>query len=385
MPATSIAPVIDATGIHVPDFPTIQAWLQAQYRTIYGADVYLGNDSQDGQFLAIIASALNDYVAALVDDYNSKSPATAQGAGLSSIVKINGIARAVPTLSTVDVQIGGVAGTVITAGVVGDTNQNKWNLPATVTIPNAGTITVTAASQVAGAIPAAAATVTSILTPTLGWQTVTNASIAAPGAPVESDAALRQRQAIATALPAQNVTGGVLAAVGNVVGVTEVTLHENFTDTTDGAGTPPHSISVMAVGGDVDLIAKAIALKRGEGVNTFGTTTVLTTDTNGYPITIQFSRPVAVNITMVVNVTAGAGYSTAVTAEIVAALTAYINGLLIGQSVLFTRLWGPALLVGSADQNTFEITSMTANGGTADIPVAYNAVATTLAVTVNVS
>ncbi len=385
MPLTSIAPVIDATGIHVPDFPTIQAWYQDQYRTIYGADVYLGNDSQDGQFLAIIASAMTDYIAALVDDYNSKSPATAQGAGLSSIVKINGIARAIPTLSTVDVQIVGQSGTVITNGVVGDVNLNKWNLPVTVTIPDAGTITVTARAQVAGAISAAANTVTSIITPTLGWQSVTNAAIAAPGSPVESDAALRARQAIAVALPAQNVTGGILAAVGNLTGVTEVTLHENYTDTTDGAGTPPHSISVMVVGGDVDEIAQAIALKKGEGVATFGTTEILTTDTNGYPITIQFSRPVAVNVTMVVNVTAGAGYSTAVTAEIVAALTAYINGLLIGQSVLFTRLWGPALLVGSPNQNTFEITSMTANGGTADIPVAYNAVATTLAVTVNVT
>jgi len=385
MPLTSIAPVIDATGIHVPDFPTIQAWYQDQYRTIYGADVYLGNDSQDGQFLAIIASAMNDYIAALVDDYNSKSPATAQGAGLSSIVKINGISRAVPTLSTVDVQIVGVAGTVITNGVVGDVNLNKWNLPATVTIPNAGTITVTARAQVAGAITAAAGTVTSIITPTLGWQSVTNAAIAAPGSPVESDAALRARQAIAVALPAQNVTGGILAAVGNLTGVTEVTLHENYTDTTDSAGTPPHSISVMVVGGDVDEIAQAIALKKGEGVATFGTTSILTTDTNGYPITIQFSRPVAVNVTMVVNVTAGAGYSTAVTAEIVASLTDYINGLSIGQSVLFTRLWGPALLVGSPNQNTFEITSMTANGGTSDITVAYNAVATTLSVTVNVT
>lgn len=39
---------IDEAGIHAPDFPTVLNWLKEQYRAIYGQDVYLENDSQDG-------------------------------------------------------------------------------------------------------------------------------------------------------------------------------------------------------------------------------------------------------------------------------------------------------------------------------------------------
>ena len=33
-----------------------RGYLQQQFRSIYGADVYLGNDSQDGQFLGVSAT-----------------------------------------------------------------------------------------------------------------------------------------------------------------------------------------------------------------------------------------------------------------------------------------------------------------------------------------
>ena len=42
---------IDSTGFHYPDYPTILAFYQSAYRAIYGADVYLEADSQDGEWL----------------------------------------------------------------------------------------------------------------------------------------------------------------------------------------------------------------------------------------------------------------------------------------------------------------------------------------------
>ena len=49
---------IDATGYNCADYPTFLTWVQGQYQAIYGSDVYLGADSMDGQWTAILAQAL---------------------------------------------------------------------------------------------------------------------------------------------------------------------------------------------------------------------------------------------------------------------------------------------------------------------------------------
>ena len=200
MAITTTAPTVDATGIHAPTYADVLNYLQTQFRAIYGADVYLGSDSQDGQFLAILASAINDTNTVAVQVYNSFSPAKGIGEALSSNVKINGIKRAKASASTVDLRIVGQAGTTIVNGIAKDANQQQWALPATVVVPPAGEVTVTASSTQQGAVSAAAGTITQIGTPTLGWQSVTNPAAATPGAPVESDAALRVRQAVSVAL-----------------------------------------------------------------------------------------------------------------------------------------------------------------------------------------
>ena len=46
--ASPTAPTIDANGISAPSFASILTYLQGKYRSIFGADAYLGNDSQDG-------------------------------------------------------------------------------------------------------------------------------------------------------------------------------------------------------------------------------------------------------------------------------------------------------------------------------------------------
>src|SRR5689334_19787022 len=119
----------------------------SQLQSIFGADIYIPADSMDGQLAAIEAQAIADTAAKAAEIFNSFSPAFAQGYALEANCKINGLTKAVATKSTVDVTIEGTTGTVINNGVVGDVNNNKWDLPATVTIPASGTITITATAQ----------------------------------------------------------------------------------------------------------------------------------------------------------------------------------------------------------------------------------------------
>jgi uncharacterized phage protein gp47/JayE len=357
----------------------VLAYVLQQYKNIYGSDVYLGNDSADYQFLSAgIATPINDLNAAIISTYNAYSPATAQNANLSSAVKINGLARNIPTNSTVDQIIVGVAGTIITNGVTQDANSNKWNLPTTVTIPAGGSITVTATAQTAGAIQAGIGTVNQIATPTLGWQTVTNATAAAAGAPVETDSQLKARQAVSTALPSRTVLEGTVGAVWAVTGVTRVTPYENDTSTTDANGIPGNKIYIVVEGGDSTAIANAIASKKTPGTGTYGTTTITVTDVYGIAHAINFYRPTYDAITCAITIKALTGYTSTVGTAIQNAVAAYVNSVAIGGAPGGTVEWDSAMAAakGVSGSNTFRITSFTLSGpggaGTPDVPLAFN-------------
>lgn len=389
-PLETLSAVIDETGISAPPYADILASLKASFRLIYGSDAYLEADSQDGQMLAVYARAIHDSNAAAVAVFNAYSPATAQGAGLSSVVKINGLQRNIATNSTADVTIVGTAGTVITNGLVGDSFANRWALPASVVIPVEGEIVVTATATSVGAVVAAPDTIVRILTPTRGWQTVTNVASATPGAPVELDAALRRRQSVSTALPAETVLSAIVAAVANLPGVQRYRPYENDTGVTDDDGIPGHSISLVVEGGDATEIAEAIASRK-LGVGTFGTTTEVVIDPSGVPVTINFFRPTDVRMLVEVDLTALPGYVSTTGDAIVAALVAYAGALDIGTDAYLNRLVAAANLA-PALAGTYNITAVRIArhpdaATAADVEIAFNEAASldsadvTLAVT----
>lgn len=359
MTAISDLVYIDSTGYHYADFPTFQQWLIGVYQGIYGADTDVDPNTQDGQFLAILAQAFYDTAAVGNSGYNSFSPTTAQGVGLSRLVKLNGLTREVPSFSTVTLTIVGTTGTVIANGIAQDTLQQQWLLPATVTIPDAGTIDVTATAALVGQVFADASTVTTIFTPTRGWQTVTNASPATPGAPVETDAQLRARQAVSTELPSLTVFQGTLGSVANVPGVTKVSNgYENATGSDDGNGIPAHSISVVVAGGVSVDIAQAIQIHKTPGCGTAGDTATTVYDSHGMPIVIRFQRTVATTITATITGTVQNGWASSTADLIAAAVANILNAIGIGQVVQYTTLFGPAFLPSTPEYGTFTISSI---------------------------
>lgn len=349
---------IDATGYHYADYPSFLTWRKEQYRAIYGADVYLESDSQDGQLLAVQAKADYDTAALGAAIYSSFSPVTAQGIGLSRVVKINGLNRLVPSFSTAVLTIVGTAGTVITNGVATDTLGQKWNLPTTVTIPGGGTIDVTATAAIVGAVNADAATITTIFTPTRGWQTVNNVGGATPGAPTESDAALRVRQTQSTANPSLTVFDGTIGAVQNLPGVTKVQGYENDTGITDANGIPAHEICVVVAGGDDTAIAQAIQVHKTPGCGTFGDTPVDVFDAHGMPLTINFQRAETATIHARITLSATQGFSNDFIPLIQEAVAAVINAGLIGETILITKLFAPAYLFGTPAGQTYDIATI---------------------------
>ena len=347
-PLPTLAPTINAAGISAPSYADILASYQASYRNIYGQDTYLAADSQDGEWLALLASDRDDENQAIIDVYNSFSPATAQGAGLSSNVKINGLRRQASTFSTTPVLIVGVAGTLIASGIVLDQFNNQWTLPPNVVIPYGGAITATATCVVPGAIAAPPGTITQIVTIVRGWQTVVNTASAAPGDPVESDGALRVRQAASTALPAQTPMQSIIANVAELNGVTRYAIYNNSGSNVDGNGVPGHSIAVVVEGGDVVEIAQVISEKKNPGTGTFGSTTEIIIDPSGVPDTINFFVLGYVPIYFAITIRPLIGYVSTTGQLAVQSIAAAIGGLNIGSTVYFNRVWSAANLSGDA-------------------------------------
>jgi uncharacterized phage protein gp47/JayE len=394
-------PSIGSAGLTLPIYTDILADNIAQFKKIFGANQYVGTDSAIYQLIAIFSLKMSDCCEALQYVYNQSSPFTAVGAGLDRIVKLNGIARIPYTYSVATVTLIGTQGTVITNGICQDTNGYQWLLRSPVTIPSGSSIDVTATCATPGAITAEAGAISIIATPIGGWASVTNANPVGVGTgigtPIEPDSKLRARQAISVALPSQTMLAGTIADLFSIPGVTRVapglptsggpgSSIENPTGASDSWGNPPHSITMVVEGGTDQEIAQAIYNNRGIGCFTNGTTTVTITDpTNGdLTMDISFDRPTYVPISVTLSVHLLAGGTSATLAAIQQAIVDYLNSLEIGESVIFSELYGAALTARSnPDQPTFSIKTLYSGlgampSGTDDIALAFNEVASGL-------
>lgn len=364
---------INENGITASTFDEVLSDIKAQYKLIYGDDVYLENDSQDGQFLALISRAISDTAAVAVGVYNSFSPVSAVGEALSRNVAINGISRSIATNSFAPVVISGAVGTTIRNGIVGD-GTYRWLLPTTVIIDNTGSITVNAVCETLGAISATPHSITNIITPTRGWVSVDNPNAAVLGNPVENDATLRQRQMISTSIPSLGLLSGTLGAIADLDGVNRYRAYENDTDTVNDFGMPPHSMAFVISGGDEQQIAELIHLKKTMGCATDGNISKVVVDARGNEKTIKFYRPTIVTTNVIVNITALTNYSDTTGQKIQQSIADYINRVDIGGKITQTHLYIAAALNGSFDAATYEIESIQINDQS-DILLNFNELA----------
>lgn len=372
---------IDETGIHIPNYPEVLEDLKNDFRGIYGQDLYLEADSQEGELCAVFALRIYDCYALAQSIYSAYSPHTAQGVGLSSVVKTNGIRRHSASRSSADLRLVGQAGTTINNGVAKDEAGQRWMLPEHVVIPLSGEITVTAQAEHEGALRAAPGEIRYIATPTRGWQSVENPEPARPGAAVETDFKLRRRQSLSTALPSLSILDGAKGAVASLTNVIRSRGYENDTPETDAHGIPPHSISFVVEGGDAAAIGAAIAVKKGPGCGTYGDMEVETRDSYGEPNIIRFFRPSIVNIAVNIRIQPLSGYVSATGENIRRNIAEYVSALDIGEDILLSKLYTPINAAEPAEGvRTFDVLELSIGQKDGDIlpqnlAIAFNAAA----------
>lgn len=374
-------PYIDESGFHYPTYNDILESLVDDMQTIFGSGIYLGSDSQDYEALSKFAEKIYDSYQTCEIVYHSHSPASSFGAALDYIVAINGITRKQGTKSTCIVTIEGVPGTTIYEGAVADTNGYVWDLPATVVIGDSGAVEVEAVCREVGIVQVSADCITRILTPTLGWISVTNSAEAKTGTVTETDSELRARQADSVAQPSQSMVKGLKGAVSSIADVERCEVYENDTKVTNADGIPGNSVCVVVEGGEDEEIAHTILMRKGVGCGTYGSTVVTVQEDDGQEYAIRFSRPAYIDVDVQIRISAKSGYTTSIPDEIVGAIVEYLNSFSIGADLTTSILWMIAQQVNMDILNpAFSIISVRAarHGeelSQADIDFAFNEVA----------
>ena len=335
---TYYKPYVDSKGLHIPTYNDILEKLVASMKQIYGDDIYLDNSSPDYQLLSIFALVQADTMQTMAYAYNARSPETAIGASLDSVVKLNGIKRKAASQSTCQVKITGTPFTQILNGAVKDRAGLIWDLPSNVVIDSSGVTYTMVTCRKAGAVSALAGDITQIETPTYGWISVENEVAAVLGNAEETDTQLRERQTISTANPSQTMLAGTKGAIAALKNVSRYAVYENDTNvesvTEDNPhGLPAHSVTCVVEGGTDEDVAEAIFLHKGIGCYTHGDVVVEYTDQNDYINRIRFFRPDYKDVFVKVVIKKYTGYISSMTTKVREAVYEYLAALTIGSDV----------------------------------------------------
>lgn len=340
---------ITNSGVIVADTADTLTEVQNEFKNAFGQDLIVTPDTPQGVLITAETLARDNVIrnnAALANQIN---PNLAGGVFLDAILALTGTQRDVAERSVVTATLGGVAGTVVPAGVRAATAAgDEFETVSTVDVGVSGTVDAEFQSVEFGAIPAAGGTLTTIVDGVLGWETVINTDAATLGREEQSDQAARLYRKNTLALQGQSLPEAITSGLYATEGVRSLSFRENTTNAPaviDGINLAAHSIYVCVDGGTDADVAATILEKKSGGAGYNGSVTVNVVDEfSGQTYPVTFDRPTDVDIQARVTIKASSSIVDPV-AAVKEAVLAFANGELEEE---------PGFTVGN-DVSSFEI------------------------------
>ena len=352
------------------------------YKIIFGENIDLSPDSQDGQIVGILSEIYADLDQFAEAAYKSFNPQESQGTSLSSLVLLNGIRRKDATSSNATITCTGTNGTVIPAGSAVKTSDSgeRFIIDFDISI-SSGTGTGSCTAENTGAVQALAGTLTVIDTPISGWESVTNNNDADLGNDEETDAELRTRRRKSVAISARNVVDTIFAQLSNLENVVAVRVLENVEDEDDPTtGIRAHGIRCIVQGGDDEKIANTIWLNKTGGSPTDGDQIVNITDSQGAEQEIRFDRPNDVAVYIDLTVQKFDNYPADGDDQIKREIVDYFENdpetaVSIGDDVSYNEIFRPAYRVDGFSASSLKIGTSSPPTGETDISINFDELA----------
>ncbi|HGH4409976.1 TPA: baseplate J/gp47 family protein [Yersinia enterocolitica] len=288
-------------GLEIDTFRDLFQTLSDAYKSIYGQDIDLDQESPDGQRVAIEAQARTDIEASIQWLYSQMDPDFNTGDMQQIIAKLHGLYLRPGSRSQRDLNVATDRPVFLYSGYkIRDQSNQVWFVRQNVTIP-AGTTTVTFFAQDFGKVTGLIADTFTQLTPELGVLSITSDAVAVVGRDEETPEEFRQRRNRSLENPATGSTGAIFAKVAQLTGVTDLNVGENDTKIDDVlTGIPANSIWLVAEGGSVSEIVEVMVKQKGGGTGTKGSVigryieTLIRPDGTTLQIAhdMQFDRPI---------------------------------------------------------------------------------------------
>ncbi len=341
---------------------------------LFGPNIDLDPESGFGQIIGVFADPVNNEWEGQENTYNAMYPSTAQKVQLSNVVQFNGLNRKEESFSTIaDVVLSGVSSTPIPIGsqVSVDLVGTAFKTDSAVVIGVGGTVLVDVTAIEAGPKVADIGTLTVIDTPVFGWTGVSNTNVAIPGEFEETDPDLRIRRSSSVSASGQNLVDSLYGQLLNLDSVVDVVVLDNKTEVTDADGIPPHNFLSVILGGDADEIAATIWNNNPQGILSYGNATTSITDSQGFSQDMNYSRPSAVPIYFIVNLTVDGNYPIDGDDQIKAAIVDYgTSNFFISDDVIYNQFFTPINTIPGITTAEFFIGIASSPTGQINIPIA---------------
>lgn len=319
---------VNGSGINIKPTEERRTAVQNLISEITGQpSTNFGVNTTDGQYV-ITGLVVQDWVLDYCTNYLTamNDPALAQGIWQDSLYAYNNLIRIGATYTEVSINVQTSKASIALNGLdsrnreelgtytpfgVTDGNGVVFYLKNTTTIPTASTTLLTFVCSTTGEIKPEIHTLNIPIPIIDGVVSVDNPAPAFPiGRSEETDGQFRNRfyKALNTK------TGGVSNleyALSNITGVVDVKIDENVSSSTNGFGTPPHSVNIVVNGGTDSDVANAIYENLSAGCGMKGATSFVIVGKDGVSRTINFDRPnqVLIWVKIVLSSPAGADLS----------------------------------------------------------------------------
>tara|TARA_R110000851_G_scaffold63596_3_gene145408 strand:- start:233 stop:1372 length:1140 start_codon:yes stop_codon:yes gene_type:complete len=341
-------------------------------------------DSPDGVMLGIMSFEFSTHWNQLNEVYKSYNPQVATGAALKNLGLITGLPFGVAQRSYATLETQGVAGTIIPRqSLLTDNDGNEFYTSFETAVPN----NLQVVSSVAGVIPVPSGSIVTIKTPVTGWTGVTQTVAGTAGTSAQTPQQYRNTRQRTVMRNSTSIVDTMQARLIEL-GVSQANVLNNTNSTPLPDGTPANTIHVTV--GEVGAvpyadIAKVILDTGGLGCPTFGNTTVTVDDSQGVSHDVSFSvaAPVAIQIDLDVTYlsqnTAGADDG------IISSLEVYVNSLLSGEDVIWSRLFGYITPFSKAQINTITVGVVAGSQGISNVTINDNQYATIATANINLT
>lgn len=185
-----------------------------------------------------------------------------------------------------------------------------------------------------GPIPSFAFSLTGIVNPVPGLDSVLNVIDGVLGRNVETDTEFRQRRNESLQIAGSATLDAIRSELLQILGVNEAIVFENTTFVTDVNGLPGKSFACYVDGGDNQEIADTIFASKPAGIASHGSVTEQVLDSQGFTHDVKFSRPIDVDIWVEFDVSTGPTFPVNGQQLIQDAVVAYGNNLGIGKTII---------------------------------------------------